>query len=143
MNQAPRAQETIYFQSVVGKVSYHPAGFVRLAWGSGRASFEALQTYYEQVLELLRSTGTRKMLSDHGQRQPLSGQAQQWLTEQWIPRAIGQAQARYCAIVEGADPLHRLSTQSVVSAAPTGLLFKRFSNVEDAEAWLRSPELSR
>ena len=88
------------------------------------------------MLALLLSIGSCKILLDHGQRAPLLGPAQEWLTGDWIPRAIGQARVRYCAIVEGADPLLRLSTQSVVSAAPTGLLFQRFSAIDAAEYWL-------
>ena len=136
MNLLPRAQETLYFQNVAGKLFYNPAGFVRLAWSAERLSVEVIKAYYEQVLALLLNTGSHKILSDHGQRAPLSGLAQQWLTGDWIPRAIGQARARYCAIVEGADPLHRLSTQSVVSAAPAGILFRRFSAIDAAEDWL-------
>ena len=143
MNLLPRAQETLYFQNIAGKVFYQPAGFVRLAWSGERASFEAIQAYYEQVLALLLNTNTRKILSDHGQRIPLSGAAQQWLTEKWIPRAISQARTGHCAIVEGADPMHRLSTQSVVSAAPRGMMFQRFSALDAAEAWLCSIELDR
>jgi len=89
------------------------------------------------VLALLMSTGSHKILSDHGQRVPLSVPAQQWLTGDWIPRAIRLARTSYCAIVEGADPMHRLSTQSVVSSAPAGMLFQRFSIVEAAESWLQ------
>ena len=138
MNSLPRAQETLYFQNVAGKLFYHPLGYVRLAWSAERLSLEAIKTYYEQVLALLMNTGSHKILSDHGQRVPLSGLAQQWLTEDWIPRAIRLARAAHCAIVEGADPMHRLATQSVVSAAPSGILFQRFSTVEAAEAWLKS-----
>lgn len=136
MNLLSRAQEKMYFQNAAGKVYYHPTGYVRLAWAAERLSLEAIQAFYEQVLSLLLSTGSHKILSDHGQRAPLSGAAQQWLTGDWIPRAIRQARTRYCAIVEGADPLHRLSTQSVVAAAPAGLLFQRFAAIEPAEAWL-------
>ena len=138
MNLQPRFLEKMYFESTVGKLFYQPSGVVRLAWTAERSTLETVQAYYEQVLSLMLSTGTTKILSDHGQRQPLSVPAQEWLTGNWIPRAIGQAGARHCAIVEGADPMHRLSTQSVVSSAPTGLLFKRFSTVEEAEAWLRT-----
>ena len=130
MNSLPRAQETLYFQNVAGKLFYHPLGYVRLAWSTGRLPVEEIKTYYEQVLTLLLNTGSHKILSDHGQRAPLSGLAQQWLTGDWIPRAIRLARASYCAIVEGADPMHRLSTQSVVSSAPAGMLFQRFSTVE-------------
>jgi hypothetical protein len=51
---------------------------------------------------------------------------------------MNQARTRHCAIVEGANPLHRLSTQSVVSASPAGFVFQRFSSVEVAEAWLHT-----
>lgn len=143
MSLLPRAQETLFFQNVAGKVFYRPAGFVRLVWAPERAPLEAIQAFYEQVMALMLSTATRKILSEHGQRAPLSGAAQEWLTGRWIPRAISQARVQYCAIVEGADPMHRLSTQSVVSASPAGLVFRRFSTMEEAEKWLNGTELSR
>jgi hypothetical protein len=136
MNSLPRLQETLYYQSVAGKLYHHPAGYVRLAWSPERISLEILQAFYEQVLALLLNSGARKILSDHGQRAPLSGLAQQWLVEDWIPRAMAQARTRHCAIVEGANPLHRLSTQSVVSSAPDAFVFKRFAVLGEAEAWL-------
>ncbi|UOQ96254.1 hypothetical protein MUN81_13455 [Hymenobacter sp. 5317J-9] len=136
MNLLPRTQETLYFQNAAGKVYHHPRGFVRLAWSAERTSFDAVKAFYEQVLALLLNSGARKILSDHGQRAPLSGAAQAWLIENWIPRAMTQARTRHCAIVEGADPLHRLSTQSVVSASPSGFVFQRFVSVDAAEAWL-------
>ena len=138
MNLLPRAQETLYFQNAAGKLFYHPLGYVRLAWSAERLPLEDIKTYYEQVLALLMSMGSHKVLSDHGQRAHLSDPAQQWLTGDWIPRVIRLARTSYCAIVEGADPMHRLFTQSVVSSAPAGMVFQRFSIVEAAEAWLQS-----
>jgi hypothetical protein len=131
-----RAPSTLYFDSQAGQLYYHPAGFVRLAWASGRLPLATIQAYYEQVLDLLVSTGCGRILSEHGQRAPLPIEAQQWITENWIPRAIAQSQTRHCAIVEGANPLHRLSTQSVVSAAPAEFQFKRFDSLPEAESWL-------
>lgn len=136
MNALPRAQEKLYFQSPAGKLYYQPAGYVRLAWAAGRLPLEVVQAFYEQVLALLRSTGVPRILSDHGQRSPLSTAAQEWLTTNWIPRVIAQTTTRHCAIVEGADPMHRLSTQSVVSTSPHGFHFKRFDAIEPAEEWL-------
>ncbi|GAB3571679.1 hypothetical protein [Hymenobacter daeguensis] len=143
MNLPSRPQETLYFQNAAGKLYYQPAGFVRLAWSAERAPLDALKAYYAQALALMLSTGTRKILSEHGQRPPLSGAAQEWLTSEWIPQAIREARARYCAIVEGSDPLHRLSTQSVVSASPGGLIFQRFNAMEAAESWLLAADLSK
>ena len=138
MNLYSQAPETQYFQNAAGRLYYQPdARVVRLAWAAERIPLAAIQEYYEQVLSLMLSTGSHKILSCHGQRAPLPAAAQEWLTGDWIPRAIAQAGVRYCAIVEGADPLHRLSTQSVVAAAPSGLQFKRFAEVREADAWLR------
>ena len=137
MNSLSYAQETLFFQNAAGKLYYQPGGYVRLAWAEGRQPVEAIQAFYEQVLALLKSSGVRRVLSDHGQRAPLPLAAQEWLTTNWIPRAMQEAQTRHCAIVEGADPMHRLSTQSVVSTSPTGFQFKRFDNFAAADAWLR------
>ncbi len=132
----PRTQQTLYFESLAGRLYYHTAGYVRLAWAPERLPLATIEAYYEQALALLRSTDCRRILSEHGQRAPLSVEAQQWITSNWIPRAMQLAQTRHCAIVEGANPLHRLSTQSIVSAAPAGFVFKRFDNLPAAEAWL-------
>ena len=130
--------EKLYFESAVGRLYYNPAGYVRLAWLPGRMSLADIQAYYEQVLTLLISTGSRRVLSEHGQRSPLPLEAQEWLTANWIPRAQTLANTRHCAIVEGANPMHRLSTQSIVSAAPADFIFKRFDTIREAEAWLAS-----
>jgi len=132
----PRTLEKLYFESPAGHLYYHPAGYVRLAWAPGRLAFPAIEAFYEQVLALLLSTGSQRILSEHGQRAPLPADAQQWLTTNWILRAMTQAHTRHCAIVEGANPMHRLSTQSIVSTAPDGFLFKRFDTIQEAEAWL-------
>ncbi|MGI4865956.1 MAG: hypothetical protein ACRYFZ_18675 [Janthinobacterium lividum] len=137
MNSLPKAQESLIFQNPAGKLYYQPAGYVRLAWGTERQTIETIQAFYEQALALLKSSGARRILSDHGQRAPLPAAAQAWLTTDWIPRAMTQARTHHCAVVEGVDPIHRLALQSVVSTAPAGFLFKRFDNFAAADAWLR------
>ena len=128
-------RETVFFSNTVGRVVFHSVGYVRLAWSAERFTLPELQAFYEQALQLLSSVGVGRILSEHGQRQPLPTAAQQWLINDWIPRAIGRG-VHYCAIVEGHDPMHRLSTQGVVSSAPRGLVFGRFQDRASAEAWL-------
>jgi hypothetical protein len=137
VNTLSYTTETLFFQSQAGKLYYQPDGYVRLAWAAKRLPLDPIQTYYEQALALLTNTGVRRILSEHGQRAPLPAAAQEWLTTNWIPRAMSLARTQHCAIVEGADPMHRLSTQSVVSSAPTGFHFKRFEQFSAADAWLR------
>jgi hypothetical protein len=141
MTLMPYTQETCFYQNSAGKLYYEPAGYVRLAWATERQSLETIQAFYEQTLALLISTGVRRILSEHGARAPLPVAAQEWLTSNWIPRAMSLANTHSCAIVEGADPLHRLSTQSIVSTAPGGFRFKRFDSFRAAEVWLRSLKL--
>ncbi len=139
-----RPSETLYFQNEAGQLFYQgAAGVVRLVWSAERTALATIQDFYEQALLLLQRTHSTKILSYHGQRAPLSGPAQEWLTSSWIPRAISQAGARHCAIVEGANPLHRLSTQSVVATSPTGLVFRRFAALEEADTWLAQLAKSR
>ncbi|GAA4494229.1 hypothetical protein GCM10023172_04000 [Hymenobacter ginsengisoli] len=130
--------EKLYFESPAGRIYYDVAGYVRLAWAPGRLSQAIIEAFYEQALALLLSTGSRRILSEHGQRAPLPAAAQQWITADWIPRAMTRAGVRHCAIVEGANPLHRLSTQSVVSMAPAGFVFRRFDTLPEAKDWLAS-----
>ena len=137
MNLLPYAQETLSFQNQAGKLYYQPAGYVRLAWGPERQPLDLIQAFYEQVLALLISTDVRRVLSDHGQRPPLVMAAQEWLTTNWIPRAMRQGRTHHCAVVEGANPLHRLALQSIVTTAPTGFHFKRFDSFAEADSWLR------
>ena len=136
MPPLPRPFETLSFANAAGQLYYHPAGHVRVAWGPGRISLDVVQALYEKALTVLLTTGTRKILSEHGQRAPLLPAVQQWLTQNWIPRVISLARAHHCAVVEGADPVHRLSTETVVSASPAGFIYKRFATRTEAEAWL-------
>lgn len=131
---------TSFFRNSAGSVLFHSAGYVELLWGTGRLELADLQAFYEQALKLLQSTASGKVLSVHGQRAPLSAAAQQWLTTDWIPRAIQQARFRHCAIVEGHDPMHRLSAQGVVAAAPSTVVFRRFQHRADAEIWLNTQQ---
>lgn len=133
----PLVTDAPYFENQAGKLFYHPAAYVRLAWAPGRLPLAAIEEFYEQVLALLLRTDVRRILSEHGQREPLTQAAQEWITGSFIPRATQQARCHHCAIVEGANPIHRLSTQSIVSAAPADFHFRRFDTLDAADAWLR------
>ncbi|UOR03672.1 hypothetical protein MUN82_12005 [Hymenobacter aerilatus] len=140
MNTLIRARETQFYQNEAGRLLYNTIGYVHLAWSAERITQTALEAFYEQVLALLLRTGASKILSEHGGRRPLSAEAQQWIATNWVPRAIAEAGFGFCAIVEGEDPVHRLATQSIISISPNQLLYKRFSLMSEADAWLQSIE---
>ncbi|WP_143436408.1 hypothetical protein [Hymenobacter crusticola] len=130
--------KTPHFTNVVGNIYYASQGYIQLQWNAERIHLSDLQAFYEQALTLLDSTSCRKILSEHGQRQPLAAAAQHWLAHEWIPRAMKQVRVEYCAIVDGSNPMHRLSTQTVITDAPAEFVFKRFTTIGEAEAWLSS-----
>jgi len=127
-----------HFANAVGGIYYSPQGYIQLTWSADRIQLADLQDFYEQALQLLDSTVCRKILSEHSQRQPLSAAAQHWIAHNWIPRVMKQVHVKHCAIVDGSNPMHRLSTQTVIGEAPAGFIFKRFTTVAEAETWLSS-----
>ncbi|WP_324670673.1 hypothetical protein [Hymenobacter sp. GOD-10R] len=133
-----RPPKAPHFANAVGDIYYSTQGHIHLQWSADRIQLTDLQAFYEQALLLLDNTDSRKILSEHGQRQPLSAAAQHWITREWLPRAMKQVRAEYCAIVDGSNPMHRLSTQTVITDAPSDFIFKRFDTVSEAEAWLGS-----
>lgn len=132
------ARETQYYQNEAGRLLYNSLGYVHLVWSPERITQAVLEAFYEQALLLMKRTGATKILSEHGARRPLSAEAQQWIATNWVPRAIDKGGFMYCAIVEGGDPIHRLSTQAVISTSPIQLVYKRFQLLADADIWLRS-----
>jgi hypothetical protein len=136
MLSSPRLHETLYFRNPAGSILYHSAGYVRLSWNASSSKSAEVMGLYEHALTLLQRTGTTKILSHHGQRQPLSPELQQALAQDWIPRAVRQARLAYCAIVDGEDPILRLSAQAVASQSDTSPVFGRFPSLEEADQWL-------
>lgn len=138
MNALIQARATQYYQNEAGRLLYNAAGYVHLVWSEERISQTALQAFYEQVLLLLLRTNATKILSEHGARRPLTAEAQQWLATDWIPRAVAEVGFSDCAIVEGHDPIHRLSTQAVISSASSQVRFNRFAALAEADRWLQA-----
>lgn len=132
--------ETLYFSNPAGQLYYHPTGYARIVWSPGRMALPAVQAFYEEVLKLALRTGRRHVLSEHGQRAPLSPEVQHWLDTNWMPRAMQQTGGLHWAVVDGQDPVHRLATQAVMNAAPTGMVIKRFADHASATFWLLKAE---
>ncbi|MBC6991088.1 hypothetical protein [Hymenobacter sp. BT491] len=138
MLSSPRLHETLYFRNPAGTILYHSAGYVRLSWNASSPQSAEVMGLYEHALTLLQRTAATKILSHHGQRQSLSLELQQALTQDWIPRAVRQAGLSYCAIVEGENPVQRLSVQAIVAQSATAPVFKRFRTLEEADLWLKT-----
>ncbi|TGE14691.1 hypothetical protein [Hymenobacter elongatus] len=132
----PTATSSIYFRNPLCTISYHAEGYLQLLWTAVATTGPELQALYEHTLQALRHHRTGKLLTDHRQRQPLPLSTQQWIAQEWIPRAVREASYSHCAIVENQTPLGRLAARAVGEAVAIPLTFRFFSVPTEAVAWL-------
>jgi hypothetical protein len=129
--------KSFYFQNPAITIS-HAAGYLRLDWSEARTTEDELREAYQQVLLAMKHYSTGKTLSYHGQRPLIPLGVQNWLTQEWIPRAVREAGYTRCAVVESVNPLGRLASGAVARSVPSQLDFRHFPTLAAADAWLRS-----
>jgi hypothetical protein len=120
----------------LASISCLRGNYVSLQWKPAEATDDQLRAVYEQALHLMKAHATPRLLSDHRLRPPLSLTIQQWLREEWIPRAMREAGYSHCAIVESANPMGRLAARAIGMGAPETLTSQYFDAPEPAGAWL-------
>lgn len=128
--------ETTSFRAPACTVVCSSAGYVRLDWTDAAVSAPELQEIYEQVLAAMRRLGLNKLLSNHAQRHPIPATIQQWLTQEWVPKAIREAGYGYCAIVESQEAMGRLAARAIGSDIGKLISFRYFPTVAEAAQWL-------
>lgn len=127
-----------YYRNPLGSITYDPVGFVQLTWSDALITPPELQSIYVHTLQALRHHAARKLLTDQRQRQPLPLEAQQWIVEHWIPRAVQECAYSHCAIVESQDAVSRQAARAVGQALGTSLpLFQYFAEEDLARLWLQ------
>jgi hypothetical protein len=126
-----------YYRNSLGVITYDPLGFVVLEWLDVPLTHAELQSLYSHTLQALRHHHTGKLLTVQTNRQPLPVVDQQWIVEQWIPRALAECAYSHCAIVESAQATHRSGARAVGDSIGSALAFRYFSNEAEARAWLQ------
>ncbi len=126
-----------YFSNVAAIISYAPAGYVRLDWQPVAASATELRAIYEHVLRAMHHHRSTALMSVHNQRPPMPTDVQEWLVQNWIPRAVAEVSFSLCAIVEAATPLSRLAARAVGTSLKKQLSYAFFATDTEADAWLR------
>ncbi|TGE14380.1 hypothetical protein [Hymenobacter elongatus] len=128
---------SLYFHNELATVIEHADGYARIDWNPVPISSSSLRAVYEHVLRLLRSRGFSKVLSDHLLMPPIQPDDQQWLIQDWAPRAVREAGYRHCAIIQAYAAANRLATTRVVQQLePTMLTVRYFDDNRAAEQWL-------
>ncbi|OON67642.1 hypothetical protein B0919_17615 [Hymenobacter sp. CRA2] len=98
-----------------------------------------LRATFEQVLRMLVRQGTGKVLIDRRLLHAMSEEEQQWITTQWLPRAMAEGGYRYAAWLPSRNVMTRLAAQQVVArVASRGPVYRLCETEAEAIAWLSS-----
>ena len=132
-----QANSTLLFTNSAGQLLADPAGFLRVNWGRDARSLAATQALFEQVLAALQRHRWSCILINQTAMLPFSPVEQQWVSTDWLPRAVREGGYRHGAVVVSPAVLVRLATAFVttnVQGLP--LTYRTFDTDAQATAWL-------
>lgn len=134
--------ELLYHSSCC-HVEYDPSVHLLVFTLIGFLPSTELRASYEEALSAANRRGVRRWLSDFGQMRAVRQADQDWLVQDFTPRlttGIG-ATLRRSAIVQSADAMNQLFTESVITRTqPTRSWETRhFDSRTEALVWLYEP----
>lgn len=89
------------------------------------------------VSDALKYYGWGRVLINQVAMPPFSPEEQQWITQEWLPAAVGVSGYRFGAVVVSANVLTRLATAFVTTNfSDLPLRYRSFDAEADAVAWL-------
>ncbi|MCB2406460.1 hypothetical protein [Hymenobacter lucidus] len=128
---------TLYFENAAGRLLEDPAGFLRAHWSTQPRQPQDTRALFTHMLAALQRHGWSRILINQVGMPPFSRDEQQWVAQQWLPRAVLKGGYRYGAVVVSPDVMVRLATAYIttnIQGLP--LLYRSFERVAEAEAWL-------
>ena len=129
-----------YFRNPAAEITYYPAGYVRADWRSMAAEPAELRAIYGHVLRAMQRYGVTAVLFVHQQPEAITPELQHWVVEEWIPRAMREANYQRCALVEVYQPTSETDARAISQLLAGKMEFSFFAEVEAAAAWLVRPE---
>ncbi len=130
--------ESLYFHNGVAHIVEHPRGYLRVDWLPTVMFSNALREVYEQLLLGLQNTHFGRVLFDQQFMPAIMPIDQDWLVQDWAPRALRDASYRRCAVIDAHDVYNRLGTSRVLEQlrSYTPLQVAHFPDSLSAESWL-------
>jgi hypothetical protein len=134
-------QPTLYFENKAGRLLEEPAGYLRAFWSPGEREPLAFRALFNHMVLALRRHGWHRILVDQRQMRAFSAAEQQWIAQQWLPRAVTEGGYRYGAVIVSEDVFTRLATAYVTtSVQELPLVYRTFTEEATAVAWLLAQE---
>ncbi|HEX8506206.1 MAG TPA: hypothetical protein VF630_12625 [Hymenobacter sp.] len=128
---------SLYFENSIGRIWEEPGEYLRLEYRPGvreAMQFRALLTH---TAHALARQGWSKILVDQRSMAPFSPSEQDWMTNEWLPRAVAESGYRYGAILVAEDVFARLATnQFVMASRKLPHTYRTFEKEGEATAWL-------
>jgi hypothetical protein len=116
---------------------YEDIKTVHIDWGK----FAKKEQFIEACdfsLELLSKNKVSKMIADNSKASVVAVENQNWLTENWFPRALEKG-FRYSAVVLSDDTFIKYAVKKIENKINDELfVVQYFNSVDNAREWLRS-----
>ncbi|WP_426492044.1 hypothetical protein [Hymenobacter sp. 102] len=131
---------TLYFENSAGRILEDPAGFLRVIWTAQERDAVTCHAVFNHMIQALRRNGWSKILVDQRQLRAFSTEEQQWIVQQWLPRAVQEGGYRYGSVLVAEDVFTRLATAYITTSVQNlPLIYRTFTDEASATAWLTGP----
>jgi len=130
---------SLYFENSIGRIWEEPGQYLRLEYRPGAREAVQFRSLLTHLAQALSRRHWHKTLIDQRQMDPFSSAEQEWMTTEWLPRAVREHGYRYGAVLVAHDVFARLAMNQFVLAT-RGLphQYRTFEQEEAAVEWLRS-----
>lgn len=132
-----KSTRSLYFENSAGRIWEEPDGYLRLQYLPGPrevVQFRALLTHTSQAMSRRQWS---KALVDQREMAPYSPIEQDWMTNEWLPRAVTEHGYRHGAILVAHNVFARLVTnQFVMASRSLPHTYRTFEQEAEALAWL-------
>ncbi|WP_310394696.1 STAS/SEC14 domain-containing protein [Hymenobacter sp.] len=130
---------TIYFENSVGRIWEEPDAYLRLEYRPGPREETHFRALLNHLAQALARRGWHRILVDQQAMAPFSPGEQEWMTTQWLPRAVHEHGYRLGAVVVAHNVFARLvMNQLVMATRDLPHTYRTFERDADAVAWLTS-----
>ncbi|RPD49425.1 hypothetical protein DNI29_01070 [Hymenobacter sediminis] len=129
----------VYYENAAGALLEEPAGFIRAIWGRKTQQYlkADVQALFSQMMVGLQRRNWSRMLIDQTNMRPFSPEEQQWIAQQWLPRAVTEGGYRHGAVLVSPNVMVRLATAYITTQVLNlALTYRSFDSDAAAQAWL-------
>jgi hypothetical protein len=129
-------------KNTLGQVYYRGEYIAKEDWiqqsWTGYVTAQEVIEATKQIMDTFNGVKYSKVLNDSSKGAGAWEEANEWLAQHWMPKAIADGLRKF-AFVVSEDIFSSLSSEDLVTKVPgTGFEMRTFQNTAQAEAWLKA-----